>query len=416
MTRYAQIVGWGAHLPERVLTNKDLEEIVDTSDEWIVSRTGIRERRIVHSPKETTGSLATRAAAAALHRANVDANDVDLIICATSSPEHQFPATACLVQDALGARHAGAFDLSAACSGFVYGLTLANSMITTGAAETVLVIGSETLSRIVDWSDRNTCVLFGDGAGAVLVTASEEPGGILSSVLGSDGSGGDALSLPAGGSKLPTTVETVAARQHYVHMDGRAVFRFATRVMASATRSVVAKAGLTLDDIDLVIPHQANARIIESSVIHQLKIPPEKVFVNVDRYGNTSTASIPIALCEAIEMGRVRPNDNIVFVSFGAGLTWAAAALKWGAPVSATPHKWWQTAQRQGNYGAARAQSTVRRLIRNSPGIELPEIEIPEIRLADPLRNLRIGRPPRKTAPKDPPPPDAPTGSNGTEP
>jgi 3-oxoacyl-[acyl-carrier-protein] synthase-3 len=416
MTRYAQIVGWGSHVPDRVLTNKDLEEIVDTNDEWIVSRTGIRERRIVQSPKETTASLATRAAAAALYRANIDANDVNLIICATTSPEHQFPATACLVQDALGARRAGAFDLSAACSGFVYALTLASSMITTGAAETILVIGSETLSRFVDWSDRNTCVLFGDGAGAVVVTASEEPGGILSSVLGSDGSGGDALILPAGGSKLPTTIETVATRQHYVQMDGRAVFRFATRVMASATRDVVARAGLTLDDIDLIIPHQANARIIESSVINQLKFPPEKVFVNVDRYGNTSTASIPIALCEAIEAGRVRPTDHIVFVSFGAGLTWAAAALKWGAPVTPTPHKWWQTAQRQGNYGAARAQSTVRRLIRKGASIELPEIEMPEIHLAEPLRNIRLGRRSRKTSPNGTPPADASSGQNGSEP
>lgn len=413
MTRYAQIVGWGSYVPERVLTNKDLEEIVDTTDDWIVSRTGIRERHIAHSPKETTATLATRAAAAALDRANVDAHDVDLIICATTSPEHLFPATACLVQDALGARRAGAFDLSAACSGFVYALTLANSMITTGAAETVLVIGSETLSRLVDWSDRNTCVLFGDGAGAVLVTASEEPGGILSSVLGSDGSGGDALILPAGGSKLPATVETVAARQHYVQMDGRAVFRFATRVMASATRDVVSKAGLTLDNIDLIIPHQANARIIESSVINQLKFPPEKVFVNVDRYGNTSTASIPIALCEAIEAGRVQRHDHLVFVSFGAGLTWAAMALKWGAPVNAAPHKWWQTAQRQGSYSAARAESTMRRLMHKGANIELPEIELPEINLADPLRRIRLGRRRRgKPSPNGTPP----ANQNGSEP
>ncbi len=412
MTRYAQIVGWGSYVPERVLTNKDLEEIVDTTDDWIVSRTGIRERRIVHSPKETTASLATRAAAAALDRANLDANDLDLVICATTSPEHQFPATACLVQDNLGARRAGAFDLSAACSGFVYALTLANSMITTGAAETILVIGSETLSRLVDWSDRNTCVLFGDGAGAVVVTASEEPGGILSSVLGSDGSGGDALILPAGGSKLPPSVETVAARQHYVQMDGRAVFRFATRVMASATRDVVAKAGLTLDDIDLIIPHQANARIIESSVINQLKIPAEKVFVNVDRYGNTSTASIPIALCEAIAAGRIQRHDHLVFVSFGAGLTWAATALKWGAPIDVTPHKWWQTAQRQGSYSAARAQSTVRRLIRKGASIELPEIELPEINLADPLRRIRLGR---RSAGKSTTNGTPPSNQNGSE-
>ena len=391
MARYAQIVGWGCYVPERVLTNRDLEGIIDTSDDWIFSRTGIRERRIATNPRETTATMATKAAAAALRVAGVSANEVDLIICSTSSPEHQFPATACLVQDALGAEHAGAFDLSAACSGFVYALTLARSMIATGAAQNVLVIGSETLSRIVDWSDRTTCVLFGDGAGAVLLSASEEPGGILASVLGSDGSGGELLSLPAGGSRMPTTLETVTGRQHYVKMDGAAVFRFATRIMATATREVVQKAGLTLDDIDLIIPHQANARIIESSVHRQLKIPREKIFINLERYGNTSTASIPLALCEAIESGRIKKGDHLVFVSFGAGLTWAATAIKWGAPVPVSQPKWWKEAQRQGAYGAARARSTVRRLLRKYDSLA-EDIRVSEIELPERFRVLGLGK------------------------
>ncbi len=385
MARYAQIVGWGCFAPERVLTNRDLEGIMETSDDWIVTRTGIRERHIASNPRETTATMATKAAAAALRVAGVSANELDLIICSTSSPEHIFPATACLVQDALGAERAGAFDLSAACSGFVYALTLARSMIVSGAAQNVLVLGAETLSRIVDWSDRATCVLFGDGAGALLLSASEEPGGILASVLGSDGSGGDLLSLPAGGSRMPTTLETVAGRQHYVKMDGGAVFRFATRIMAVATREVVKKAGLTMDDIDLIIPHQANARIIESAVQRQLKIPSEKIFVNLDRYGNTSTASIPLALCEAIEAGRVKKNDHLVFVSFGAGLTWAATAVRWGAPTPAPHPKWWQEAQRQGAYGAARARSTVRRILRKydqlAEDIRSSDIELPRFRV-----------------------------------
>jgi 3-oxoacyl-[acyl-carrier-protein] synthase-3 len=378
--RYAQIIGWGMYVPERVVTNVDLEQIVETSDEWIRSRTGIGERRIVSSPKETTASLAIRASRAALQVADVPASMLDMVICATSSPEYQFPATACLVQDALGAHRAGAYDLSAACSGFVYGLAMARGMILAGDADYVLVMGSETLSRIVDWTDRSTCILFGDGAGAVLLAASEEPGGVLSCALGSDGSGSDLLILPGGGSAIPTTLETVASRQHFVKMDGKGVFRFATRVMAEATREVAAKAGLSLAEIDVVIPHQANSRIIQSSVMRQLKIPEEKVFMNLERYGNTSTASIPIALCEAIEAGKVTPGQNLVLVGFGAGLTWGATAIKWCAPVTKQPSPWWKAARRRAGYQIASARSVWRRAARRVYAATLGPADAPTLR------------------------------------
>lgn len=362
--RYAQIVGWGYHVPSRVITNHDLEQIVDTQDEWIRSRTGIEERRVAASPQETSATLGITAARRALEMADIRPNKVDLIICATSSPEHIFPSTASLIQDGLGATNAGAFDLSAACSGFVYGLSMARGHILAGDAEYVLVIGAETLSRLVDWTDRGTCILFGDGAGAVLVAASDVPGGIMASVLGSDGSGGDLLTVPAGGSAMPTTLETVSSGNHFIKMDGRAVFRFATRVMADATKQVLERAGLTVEDVDLVIPHQANQRIIQSSVLKQLKIPEDKVFVNLQKYGNTSTASIPIALCEAIEAGKVKPGDDLVFVGFGAGLTWASCAVKWSVPVEKPEAGWWQNTQRQAAYQAAAARSMWKRAIR----------------------------------------------------
>ena len=358
--RYAHIVGWGKALPDRVVTNHELEQIVDTNDEWIRSRTGIQQRRIAVDPAETTATLGARAARAALEVADVPASKVDMIIVATSSPEHTFPATACIVQDLLGAVNAGAFDLSAACSGFVYGLGLAKGLIASGQADNVLVIGAETLSRITDWSDRNTCVLFGDGAGAVLVQSSPVPGGILATEMGCDGSGGDLLILPAGGSKMPATLETVASGQHFIKMNGRAVFRFATRIMAEATRKVLDKANLSIEDVDLVIPHQANERIIAVSM-KNLKLPPEKIFMNLQYYGNTSTASIPIALCEAIEQDRIKPNDNIVMVGFGAGLTWAGTAIKWGVPTEKET-SFWRASQRSASYGLARARSQWLRL------------------------------------------------------
>jgi 3-oxoacyl-[acyl-carrier-protein] synthase-3 len=362
--RYAHIVGWGYQVPEKVITNHELEQIVDTTDEWIRSRTGIEERHVAADPKETTASLAIAAARKALEVADVPASKIDLVICSTTTPEYSFPATACVIQDALGAINAGAFDLSAACSGFVYGLSMARGHILAGDAEYVLVLGAETLSRIVDWTDRETCVLFGDGAGAVLVAASEVPGGIMACALGSDGSGGDALILPGGGSALPASLETVSSGMHYVKMDGKAVFRFATRVMASATRKVVDRAGFTVEEVDLVIPHQANIRIIQNSVLNQLKIPAEKVFVNLQKYGNTSTASIPIALCEAIDAGKVKPGDKMVFVGFGAGLTWAACAVDWRTPVDRRAAGWWKSTRRQAVYGAAAARSMWKRAVR----------------------------------------------------
>jgi 3-oxoacyl-[acyl-carrier-protein] synthase-3 len=358
--RYAHIVGWGKAMPDRVVTNNELEQIVDTNDEWIRSRTGIEQRRIAVDPAETTATLGAKAARAALEVADVPASKVDMIILATSSPEHTFPSTACIVQDLLGAVNAGAFDLSAACSGFVYGLGLAKGLIVSGQADNVLVIGAEVLSRIIDWSDRNTCVLFGDGAGAVLVQSSPVPGGILATETGCDGSGSELLIVPAGGSKMPATLETVASGQHFIKMNGRAVFRFATRIMVEATRKVLSKADLTVDDVDLVIPHQANERIIAVSM-KNLKLPPEKIFINLQHYGNTSTASIPIALCEAIEQNRVKPDDNIVMVGFGAGLTWAGTAIKWGVPTEKET-SFWRASQRSTAYGLARARSQWLRL------------------------------------------------------
>jgi 3-oxoacyl-[acyl-carrier-protein] synthase-3 len=374
-SRYAQIVGWGFHVPSKVITNRDLEQIVDTQDEWIRSRTGIEERHVAGSPQETSATLGIQAARKALDLADIHPHKIDLIICATSSPEHTFPATASLIQDGLGAANAGAFDLSAACSGFVYALSMARGHILAGDAEYVLVIGTETLSRIVDWTDRGTCVLFGDGAGAVLVAASDVPGGIMASVLGSDGSGADLLTVPAGGSAMPATLETVSNGSHYIKMDGRAVFRFATRVMAEATTKVLAKAGLTVQDVDLVIPHQANERIIQNSVLKQLQIPAEKVFINLQKYGNTSTASIPIALCEAIEAGKVKPGDKLVFVGFGAGLTWGACAIEWRTPVEKQEANWWRNTQRQATYQAAAARSMWKRAIRRVYSQVLPPRE-----------------------------------------
>ncbi len=328
--RYAHITGWGMSVPEKVLTNHDIAQMVDTDDDWIISRTGIRERRIANDD-ETTASLATEASWEALNMANLRPGDLDLIIVATSSPEYLFPATACLVQDRIGANKAGAFDLSAACSGFIYGLDIATQAIRSGSINNALIIGSETLSRFLNWKDRNTCILFGDGAGAFVLQAGEEPGGMLSTIMRSDGSGGDLLSIPAGGSRLPTSPDTVSQDMHYIQMNGREVFRFATKVMAQATKDSVEEANLSIDDINLIIPHQANKRIIEAAM-RGLNIPNERVVINVECYGNTSTASIPIATCEAYNQGRLQPGDNIVFVGFGGGLTWGAAVAQWSGP------------------------------------------------------------------------------------
>jgi 3-oxoacyl-[acyl-carrier-protein] synthase-3 len=366
MQRYAHITGWGMAVPERVLTNDDIARMVDTNDHWIVTRTGIRERRVA-GPRETTASLAIEAAQAALEVADLSPDQLDLIIVATSTPEHIFPATACLVQDALGAIRCGAFDLSAACSGFIYALGMGAQAIRAGALDNVLVIGAETLSRVVNWNDRGTCILFGDGAGAFVLQGSDQPGGVLSILMRSDGSGGSSLEIPAGGSRLPTSFETVRDNLHYIHMDGKEVYRFATRVMASATREVVQCAGLALDDVHLIIPHQANRRIIESAA-RSLNVPEEKFIVNVDRYGNTSTASIPIAMCEAVAQGRVRPNDHVVFVGFGAGLTWGAAAVQWGVTIQPEVSTWHRL-RRRALYGVAKVRSSLRRGVRRVEGV-----------------------------------------------
>jgi 3-oxoacyl-[acyl-carrier-protein] synthase-3 len=365
MDRYAHVTGWGIATPERVLTNDELAKVVDTNDEWIVSRTGI-EQRYIAGKDETTASMAVQAACRAIEPTNIDPSDIDLIILATSSPEHIFPATACLVQDEIGAVHAGAFDLSAACTGFIYALNMAAQAIRTGSIENALVIGSETLSRFVNWEDRSTCILFGDGAGAFVLQASDKPGGILSCVMRSDGSGGDLLSLPAGGSKLPTSHETIDRNQHTIQMNGREVFRFATRVMASATREAVEEAGLGLDDIDLVIPHQANKRIIESAA-RGLRMPLDRFMLNVNRYGNTSTASIPLAFFEAMDSGRVQDGDHLVLVGFGAGLTWGALAMQWLEPVE-KPSRRIQRRRRLVRW-YSRIRSLLRRLIRKIEGL-----------------------------------------------
>jgi 3-oxoacyl-[acyl-carrier-protein] synthase-3 len=363
--RYAHIVGWGMAVPNRVMTNDDLARIVDTTDEWITSRTGIRQRRIA-SNKESTSTLAAEAGRAALDLADIDPGEVDLIIVATCTPDHFFPATACLVQDILGCSRAGAFDLSAACSGFIYGLSMGTNAIRTGMAETVLVIGAETLSRFINWHDRGTCVLFGDGAGAFVLQARPTPGGLMSSLLRSDGSGGGSLILPAGGARQPATFETVRDNLHTLQMDGKAVYRFATRVMTEAIQDVTKKAGLSLDQVQLIVPHQANRRIIESSA-KTLGLSEDRFMLNLDRYGNTSAASIPIAVCEAVKDGRLRPDDHMVLVGFGAGLTWGAAAVHWDATPPPEPTGIARV-RRQAGHAFARVRSLARRSLRQIEG------------------------------------------------
>jgi 3-oxoacyl-[acyl-carrier-protein] synthase III len=325
---YVRIAGWGKYLPERIMPNAEIAELVDTSDEWIQARTGIRERRIA-APDETTCSLSVEAARVALDRAGVSAEDLDLIIVATCTPDYaNMPATASLVQHALGATRAGAFDLNAVCSGFLYGLATGSQFILTGAHTSVLVIGADVFTRILDWQDRSTCVLFGDGAGAVVLQATDKPGGLLSFVLGSDGAGACSLYVPAGGSRTPASAQTVAERAHYVKMQGREVFRFATRVVPESVKQALAAANMTTDDIDLLIPHQANVRIIDNAV-KRLKLSDSAVFSNVERYGNTSAASIPVALCEAVDADLVRDGSTVVMSGFGAGLSWGTAVWKW---------------------------------------------------------------------------------------
>ncbi len=330
---FAHITGWGISVPEPVLTNEDISKMVDTNDEWIRSHTGIRERHIARED-QFPSTLAVEAAIKALKVANLAPTELDLIILTSSSPEYIFPATACLVQDQIGATKAGAFDLLAACSGFIYATNMAAQAIRSGSIKNALVIGSETLSRFTNWKDRNTCILFGDGAGAFVLQASDKPGGLLSAVMHSDGSGADALTLLGGGARHPATEMTIHEGKHFIQMDGKAVFRFATRVMGQAIKEALELAGLKLEDITWIVPHQANQRIIETAAKY-LKTPMEKFVVNIEKYGNTSTASIPIATVEAVQSGRIKPGDKLAFVGFGAGLTWGAMVVEWTGPIPA---------------------------------------------------------------------------------
>jgi 3-oxoacyl-[acyl-carrier-protein] synthase-3 len=325
---YAAITGWGMHVPERVLTNVELSTMVDTSDEWIVSRTGIRERRIagVH---ETSTSVSVAAARAACARADLDPSQLDLIIVGTFTPDQYMPSVASRVQAELGARRAGAFDVNAACTSFVYALAVGAQFIRSGAYQRVLVIGSDITSRFLDYTDRGTCVLFGDGAGAVVLEPSERAEGWLSTVLGSDGTAGHHLTLGDPAAMAALNGDRDIARP-FMKMNGPEVFRFAVKVMGEAAAEAVEKAGLTYDDIDLLVPHQANLRIINTAA-KRLELPREKVWVNVDRYGNTSSASVPICLVEAEASGAIQDGMDIVVVAFGGGLTWAAGVVRWGA-------------------------------------------------------------------------------------
>ena len=327
----SSIIGTGSYLPEKVLTNDDLSKIVDTSDEWITTRTGIKERHIA-ADDQATSDLAAEAARRAMTAACVTPEDIDLIVVATVTPDMFFPSTACFVQRKIGATNAVCFDISAACSGFLYALQVARHFLNAGSRTTALVIGAEKLSSLVNWEDRNTCVLFGDGAGAVVIRAvdadTNAPGRVLSTVMGSDGTLSDLLKVPGGGSALPITPENAASRPNTIHMEGRETFKHAVTRMCQASEQALEMAGLTKADIAMVIPHQANARII-TAIADRLGLPEEKTFVNVDKYGNTSAATIPVALDEAHRQGRIKRGDIVLLVAFGGGFTWASSVLRW---------------------------------------------------------------------------------------
>ncbi|TBL77691.1 beta-ketoacyl-ACP synthase III [Paenibacillus thalictri] len=321
------IIGSGSYVPERVLTNQELEKMVETDNEWIVTRTGIRERRLA-SAEQASSDLAYEAALRALAKSGISPEQLDLIVVATITPDMSFPSTACILQEKLGAKKAAAFDLSAACSGFIYGLANAVNFIAAGIYKYALVIGTECLSKITDYTDRNTCILFGDGAGAVVLGEVPEGRGFQSFELGADGSGGELLKIAGGGSRNPSSAQSIEGKLHFIHMEGRDVFKFAVRIMGNAAEEALRKAGKSKTDIDLLVPHQANIRIIQSA-LERLQLPEEKCMINLHRYGNVSAASIPIALAEAVEEGRVKEGDCIVMVGFGGGLTWGASVLVW---------------------------------------------------------------------------------------
>jgi 3-oxoacyl-[acyl-carrier-protein] synthase-3 len=325
-TSRARISSLATYVPPRVLTNADLEKMVETSDECITQRTGIRERHIV-DPGVGTSDLALQAARCAIEKAGLTPADIDFIVVGTTTPDMLFPSTACLLQAKLGATNAWGFDLFAACSGFTYALTTAAQMVSAGGSKRALVVGADVLSKLMNFADRSTCVLFGDGAGAAVLERVES-GGFLAFELGADGAGGVDLTLPAGGSRIPTTAESVARGDHYVHMNGRQVFKFATRVLVSSAENVLERAGLSIEDVDVYVPHQANVRIIDHAVA-RLGIREDRVVVNVDRYGNTSSASIPMALADALAEGRVHRGDTVLMTGMGAGLTWGSAVMNW---------------------------------------------------------------------------------------
>lgn len=321
------IIGTGKYVPDRILSNQELEQMVETNDEWIVTRTGIRERRLA-AAEQATSDLAYQASLKAIEAAGIAIEDIDLIIVSTITPDMFFPSTACLLQEKLGAKQAAAFDLSAACSGFIYGLATASNMIATGMYKHVLVVGAETLSRITDYTDRNTCILFGDGAGAVVLGQVPAGRGFKSFELGADGGGGELLKVSGGGSRKPSTADTVSSKDHFIYMAGNEVFKFAVRIMGGAAEEALRKAGMNKEDVDLLVPHQANVRIIQSA-LNRLDLPEEKCMINLDKYGNMSAASIPVALAEAVEQGKINEGDCLVFVGFGGGLTWGASVLIW---------------------------------------------------------------------------------------
>lgn len=326
-TRSAIITGTGMSVPSRIMTNRDLEKLVDTSDEWIQTRTGIKERRIAR-PHESMSEFAHVASRNALEMAGVAPRDIDLIICATVTPDMPIPATACLLQHSLGCERAAAFDMQAGCSGFIYAQSVAKQFIVSGRCRHVLVIGAELLSKFLDWTDRTTCVIFADGAGAAVMSEGNLPRGVLASALHSDGSMSDFICMEGGGSKYPASEDTVAKGMHFIRMRGNETFKIAVRSIEDVSREVLATAGLTPGDVSWFIPHQANQRIIDA-VRERLGIPAERCYVDIDRFGNTSAASIPIALDEAVRAGKVRPGDVILMAAFGAGLTWAASAVRW---------------------------------------------------------------------------------------
>lgn len=325
--RTVSITGMGSYVPARILTNGDLEAMVETTDDWITSRTGIKERRLA-APDEATSDMAAQAGRRALASAGVRPDEVDLIIVATLTPDMQFPSTACLVQHRLGMTRAAAFDIEAACSGFVYALDVASHFVASHTYDTVLVIGAEKMSSVVDWTDRNTCVLFGDGAGAAVLQNRPNAHGLLTTCLGSDGAKASLLELPGGGSACPATADTVARRMHFLRMDGKETFKNAVNAMVSAGQEAMGRCGVSIADIKCIIPHQANRRIL-SAVAERLGAREDQVFVNVDRYGNTSAASVAIALDEAVAGGRIGRGDLVLLVVFGAGLTWGAALIEW---------------------------------------------------------------------------------------